>query len=397
MRAIPLLWIMAVHLGLNLVGMHGLPALLPRFMEVWALSASEAGLLAGMPALSSIFAILITIGSDRFDARRLVIAGSLANAVGFLGFGLLADGFWSALVFRAVQGIGFAWIYLPGAKVIADRSDPRSAPRATALYISTFPIVASLSFVLIAWISALAGWRIAFCFPGITAIVAALLVLLLVEPRPVKPGSGRSLDLVPVFANRAAIRLVFANFCHTIELLAVRGWMVAFFVFAATISPGAPGWDWPLLATLLTLLGAPMSMIGSWLGERTGMARISAISLVLSGGAGCLLGFAADWPFWLLFLGPILVQNMFILMDSGTLAGGVVETTDPEQRGRALALHAFANAVGSFVGPVLFGIVLEASGGTTSVNAWGIAFLSIGLIAFLGAIAAAGAASRRRT
>ena len=41
--------IMAVHLGLNLVGLHGLAALLPFFIAEWSLSASQAGWLSGIP------------------------------------------------------------------------------------------------------------------------------------------------------------------------------------------------------------------------------------------------------------------------------------------------------------------------------------------------------------
>ena len=390
MKSRHLLWIMSAHLGLNLIGLHGLPALLTDFIALWSLSESEAGWLAGAPYFSSIFAIVASIGSDRFDARRLVIAGSIANAAGFLGFALLADGFWSGLVFRLLQGIGFAWIYVPGVKVIADRTSPGEEARSGALYISTFPIAASCSYVTTAWLDAAVGWRLAFAVPGIAALVAALLVWSLIAPRPTEEGERASLDIRPVLANRDAMRLILANFGHSIELLALRSWMVAFFVFAATTDGGAPGWNWPLLAMILTLLGAPMGMVGSWLGARMGMAQVSALSLVLSGAAACVVGFAADWPFWLLLLGPVLIHNLFVLMDAGTLAGGVIEVSGPDLRGRALAVHAFANAAGGFVGPALFGIVLEVSGGAGSVNAWGYAFASIGIVAILGAVAAAG-------
>lgn len=386
--------IMAVHLGLNLVGLHGLAALLPFFIAEWSLSASQAGWLSGIPYLLSILAILVGIGTDRFDARILVIAGSLANAIGFLGFALFADGFWSGLVFRAIQGIGFAWIYMPGAKVISDRGGRDGAPGAVGFYISSFPIVASFSFICVDALAALAGWRVAFAVPGATALVSALVVWLLVEPRPVGGGSLASLDLRPVFANRRATRLIVANFCHSFELLAVRGWMVALFAFAATRESGAPDWNWPLLATVLTLIGAPMSMIGAWFGSRIGMARISAVALFLSGAASCLVGVAADWPFWLFFLGPVLAQNLFVLMDSGALAGGVVEETRSDVRGRTMAVLAFANVVGSFAGPVLFGTVLEAAGGTFSPAAWSVAYGVVGAVAVAGGIVALGAVRR---
>ena len=395
MKSRHLLWIMSAHLGLNLIGLHGLPALLTDFIALWSLSESEAGWLAGAPYFSSIFAIVVSIGSDRFDARRLVIAGSVANAVGYLGFALLADGFWSGLGFRLIQGIGFAWIYMPGVKVIADRTPPGEEAWSAAFYISTFPLAASCSYVTTYWLDAAMGWRVAFFVPGIGAVVAALLVWSLIPPKPAAGGGGASLDIRPVFANRDAMRLILANFGHSIELLALRSWMVAFFVFAATMDIGAPDWNWPLLAMLLTLLGAPMSMVGTWFAGRLGMAQVSALSLLLSGAAACIVGFAADWPFWLLLFGPVLIHNLFVLMDSGTLAGGVIEVSGPELRGRALAVHAFANAAGGFVGPALFGIALETSGGAASVNAWGYAFASIGVVAILGAVSAASVSRRK--
>ena len=389
MKSRILLWIMCGHLGLNLIGLHGLPALLPDFIGRWSLSESEAGWLAGAPYFSSLFAILVSIGSDRFDARRLVVAGSLANAAGFLGFAILADGFWAGFGFRLLQGIGFAWVYMPGVKVIADRTPPGEEARAGAFYISTFPIAASCSYVTTYWLDAVVGWRLAFAFPGIAAVVAALLVWSMIAPKTAAGGGGASLDLRPVFANRNAMKVILANFGHSIELLALRSWLVAFFVFVAMTDGGAPDWNWPLLATALTLIGAPMGMVGSWLGARFGMAQVSALSLLLSGTAACVVGFAADWPFWLLLLGPVLFHNLFVLMDAGTLAGGVIEVSSPELRGRALALHAFANAAGAFVGPALFGIVLETTGGAASVNAWGYAFATAGVVAIMGAVSAA--------
>ena len=382
-----LLAVMAAQLGLNLLGLHGLAAVLPDFIALWSLSESEAGWLSGAPYVCSLLAIPILIGSDRFDARRLVIAGSLANAVGFLGFALLADGFWSGLAFRMIQGIGFAWTYMPGVKVIADRAQPGTEARTGAFYISTFPIVASSSYVCIAWLADLWGWRVAFLAPGLASSAAAVLVWSAIPPRAAAGGRA-SFDLRPVLSNRPAVLLILANFCHSVQLLALRGWMVAFFAYAATVSPGAPAWDWALLATMLTFLGAPMSMAAGWLGARRGMARVSAWALAVSGTAACVVGFAAEWPFWLLFLGPVLMHNLFVVTSSGSLGGGIVESVGADLRGRAMAVHAFANAFGAFVGPVLFGVALESAGGVGVTGAWGAAFAVVGATAFVGAILA---------
>ncbi|MDP7546378.1 MAG: hypothetical protein QGF20_03715 [Alphaproteobacteria bacterium] len=47
-----LLILMCTFLGLTLLGMHAVPALLPLFVEMWSLSNTEAGWIAGIPYLT---------------------------------------------------------------------------------------------------------------------------------------------------------------------------------------------------------------------------------------------------------------------------------------------------------------------------------------------------------
>jgi MFS family permease len=48
---------------------------------------------------------------------------------------------------------------------------------------------------------------------------------------------------------------------------------------------------------------------------------------------------------------------------------------------------AFANAIGSFIGPLLFGFVLDISGGRQDPYAWGLAFMSLSLCVIIGVAA----------
>ena len=47
---------------------------------------------------------------------------------------------------------------------------------------------------------------------------------------------------------------------------------------------------------------------------------------------------------------------------------------------------ALANAAGGLVGPVLFGMVLDATGGPGSISGWGWAFASIGFSVIAGGL-----------
>ncbi len=102
------------------------PALLPDMMRRWTLSNSEAGWItsAFYAAYMVSVPVLVTL-TDRIDAKRVYLFGVGATVVGHLLFGLLADGFWSALSLRALAGLGWAGTYMTGLKLLADQVDAR--------------------------------------------------------------------------------------------------------------------------------------------------------------------------------------------------------------------------------------------------------------------------------
>ena len=79
------------------------------------LSYGEAGLMASAYAIGYMLAApVLTTLTDRLDARRILILGSLLNAAGAVGFGLFAEA-WSRRCFcGALTGLGFAGAYMPG-------------------------------------------------------------------------------------------------------------------------------------------------------------------------------------------------------------------------------------------------------------------------------------------
>ena len=57
-----------------------------------------------------------------------------------------------------------------------------------------------------------------------------------------------------------------------------------------------------------------------------------------------------------------------------------LDPTAPGQRGATMAVHSFIGFAGAFVGPLVFGVVLDLAGGRESLFAWGLAFASSGLV-----------------
>lgn len=385
----PLIILFCGFLWLTLLGMHAVPALLPTFVAVWSLSNTEAGWLAGISYLTYMLGVAFVGVTDRIDARRLLILGALINAVGYGGMGLVDD-YLGALFFRALQGLGFAWTYLPGVKAISDRIAGPDKGRATSIYVSSFAIGSSFSVLIAAEIGAAFGWQWAFGLPALSNLAAAALIWRLLPPvRLAFAARPRRLlpNFRPVLRNRPALGFIIGSFAHNFELIAVRSWTVAFLTWAVVARPDlAGGLPVPLVATLLILIGVPTSIAGGEAGHRIGHARAVFLTMTASALAALLVGFSAAWPIWA-FAGLILTHNLLLLADSGTLNAGAINAAEPAERGNTVAAFGVAAAAGGLAGPVLFGVILDHTGGGGEPQSWGWAFASLGLIMLVGAAA----------
>jgi MFS family permease len=107
----------------NLLPHVTVPAVMPQhLMPLWSLSGAQAGLMASAFAFGYMLAVpVLTTLTDRIDARLILLVGSTATALATLGFGLFADGLWSATLIWGLAGVGFAGAYMPGLKALTDR------------------------------------------------------------------------------------------------------------------------------------------------------------------------------------------------------------------------------------------------------------------------------------
>ena len=384
-----LVTLMCAFLCLTLLGMHSVPALLPLFADMWSLNYTEAGWLAGMNYLAYLFGVAFVGVTDRMDARRLLILGALLNVLGYGGMGM-AEGYWSALAFRAVQGLGFAWTYFPGIKAMSDRIPGAAKGRAAAIYVSSFAVGSSLSVWIAAEITTAYGWQWAFVVPAIGNLLAAALLWRCLPPVDFDPNPQTHKllpDFRPVLRNRASVGYVIASFAHNFELQGIRSWTVTFLAWTAMARPDLPtDFNAPLAAMLLILIGVPTSFVGAEFGHRIGYARTSFLAMTLSALFALLVGHAAAWPLWA-FAGIVVAHNLLVLVDSGTLNGGAVNTATPAQRGNTVAAFGTASAAGGLLGPVLLGAILDATGGGRSADSWGWAFALLGVTVLAGGIA----------
>ena len=355
-------------------------------MQRWSLSNSEAGWItaAFYGAYMLAVPVLVTL-TDRVDPKRVYLFGVGCTILGHLLFGWLADGFWSALLLRALTGIGWAGTYMTGLKLLADRVDPRLMSRAVTGHAASIGISGAASFACADLLDGLFGWRVAFVMVAGTAALAWLLVAWRVPARespkaPVKPADGGSLyDFRPVLANRSAMAYALAYCVHTLEMNAIRGWGVAFLGYVALAAGGAP----PALApttvlTLLALAGTVASIAGNEASIRIGRRRLVTVAMAGSALVAGSIGWLGTGSY-LVAVGLVFLWGMVAWLDSSSLTAGTAGTADPARRGATLAIHSMLGYAGGFVGPLMVGFILDLSGGMSTAG-WTAAFASIAVL-----------------
>ena len=368
-----------------MLGFSTYAALLPQLRDAWGMSNAEAGIVSGMFFAGYIGTVsLWTALTDRVDARRIYLAGSIFAALGSAGFGFLARGFASAVLFQVLFGVGIAATYMPGLRLLSDRISGPYQSRYIAFYTSFFGIGTALSYAMAGFIAASHGPSAAFLVSAAGPVVAGALVYAL-QPKPAPGGVRFSLrSLFPVaawrrvLADRASAGYTLGYMAHCLELFGSRAWMVAFLAFSASQHHGdSYPWSGPVIAAVVNLLAVPASILGNEVALRIGRRRWILIVMASSGTSGLILAAAAPWH-WALVLALLVGYSMLVMAESGTLTAGLVGAAPTELRGAAMGLYSLTGFAGGLLGPVVFGTALDLAGGASSAAAWIVAYGAIG-------------------
>lgn len=358
----------------NLLPHVVVPAIMAQhLMPLWQLSGSEAGLMASAFAFGYMLAVpLLTTLTDRVDARGILMAGSALSGLATLGFGLFANGLWSAIPLWGLAGIGFAGAYMPGLKALTDRLAPGETSRSITFYTASYSFGVGLSFLVSQLVADRFGWRAAFFVTGLGP-VAMIAVCLAMPPAKPPPSQRRLLDFRPVFQNRPALGYVLGYGAHCFELYGMRTWIVAFWTFVVARNGGSAILSPIAVSVLVTVLAMPASIFGNEAALRFGRHR--AISVVMAASAVMLLLLGASTalaPALLLTL--VLVHAVTLNGDSGALTSGMTANAEPTLRGATMALHSSVGFGMSAVGAWATGVALDAAGGPDSASGWTAAF-----------------------
>ena len=349
------------------------------------LSDGQMGWLATAFALAYSATVLV-LGriADRTDRRRLYALGIVVWSVG-TAFGGAALGFVSFVVTRLVVGMGQAAAGATNGPLIADYIPP--ARRATTMGIVAMGAVIGVFFGLFLGAAGIGafGWRITFAVLGALGLGFAALFHALVQEPPRGWSEGRTQEggeqpglgaaLATIAKLRSFRHLTAGAILASMALFAGAQWGPAFFErvhgftnMQAALAAGGIG----LLATLGAVAGGVL-IDRMWGRDARGALLLPA--------ACCAVAFPASLAAYLSSSSeiavPLLALAMVLALVHTPAVGAVTQALAPlRMRGLISAvLNSLLTLFGLGVGPLLAGLVSDASGGDNGI-ALGLAWSS---------------------
>lgn len=361
----------------SMAGFALVPSLLPGLSRQWSLSATQAGWLSGFFFLGYILAVPVLVSlTDRVDARRVYLVCATVGGLAQAGFAAFAEGLGSALACWGLAGLGLAGTYMPGLKALTDRLPVGVQSRGTAFYTATFGVGAGLSYLWVELLQNVLPWRTLFVIGAACAVLSVMLVWLGVPSGNIVSGErGMREHWRSVVGDRRILAFCGGYFGHNWELFGFRAWLVAYLTWAQATRPDAwtsmPG----LIAAGATFLAVPASILGNEGAQRWGRRRWLTRVMPLSCALALVVSLAGDLSRGLL-VPLLLVYGMSMNLDSAALTAGLLTETSVDKRGTALALYSSIGFAGGLIGPVAFGVAVDAFGRDNSTG-WAAGFVTL--------------------
>lgn len=367
-------------------------AVLPLLKAEWGMNNTMAGSVFSVYQLGYIASgVVLSALTDRLNTRNIFITAALWSGTANLFFAFYAHDYASAMVLRALTGIGMGGTYMPGLKLVAERFEPSKRGRAVGIYVGALVLGASLSLALTGAVASVAGWRLAFVACSAGVYVGALLSLFVFRGyRPAVHEKSDQSFQKEIVRNKPAFLMILGYGSHMWEMYGMRGWLAPFFAALlmnhGTTREAATGWGATAAAAIVGIGTFSTALTGT-LSDRLG--RTKTITLVMLGSAATsfCFGWLVNGP-PLLAVAVGLVYGYLVVAESPVFSTGLTELVAPGYLGAAMGLQSLVGYSLGMISPTVFGWALDLCRGWEPLpgfsGEWGVAFATAGAGALTG-------------
>ncbi len=337
----------------------------------WLTVSVQLGFVAGALA-----AAVLNL-ADRVPAHLLVAACAVVAAGATAAVAALAHGPAAAVPLRFVTGVALAGVYPPGLKLMTSWFD-RGRGLALGVLVGALTLGSALPQLINA--SGALPWRAVLLVAAGCALAGAAIAARLVRPGPLATAAPpfRPRYVLALFRERGPRLANLGYFGHMWELYAVWTWLPAYLA-ASTARTGSPVPVGVAAFAAIGVAGVAGCLLGGWLGDRVGRARLAALAMLTSATCCVAAAFAFGGP-PLVVLALALVWGAAVIADSGLFSACTSQVVDPRYTGTALTTQ-------TAVGFLLTVVTIQATPLVAERAGWPVAVALLGLGPVAGAVA----------
>ena len=299
----------------------------------------QFGFIAGTLAFA-LFAV-----ADRFDPSKVFFVSSTLAAISNLAIIWFATNTTSLFVLRFITGFFLAGIYPVGMKIASDWYE-KGLGKALGYLVGALVVGTAFPHLLKSDLYNL-PWKEVMVFTSCFAFIGGLMIVLFVGDGPYrKPATHfQGSAMFRVFRSPNFRSAAFGYFGHMWELYTFWAFVPVMLSFHADHRiTNIPLWSFIIIA-----IGGVSCVIGGYVSQKIGSARVAFYSLLCSG-ICCLASFSFFHLPLPLFILLMLVWGFFVIADSPQFSALVSQTAVPQYRGTALTIVTsigFAITIGS--------------------------------------------------
>ena len=368
-------------------------AVLPLLKDEWQMSNTMAGSIFSVYQLGYIISgVILSTLADRFSSKKIFIVSAIWSGIANILFAVYAHDYTSAMILRALTGIGMGGTYMPGLKLVAEKFPSSQRGKAIGIYVGSLVMGASLSLLITGTITSLTDWRTAFVCCSIGVFLGVVLSFAVFKGYRFSPDCKQPDEtyMTAVVKNRPAMLMILGYGSHMWEMYGMRSWLAPFFT-ATLIQYGfaggkATGWG-ATASALIVGVGAFSTAITGGLSDRIGRTKTISIVMVASASISLIFGWLINVSPWLT-LAVGFIYGYLIVAESPVFSTGLTELVTPAYLGAAMGIQSLVGYSLGMISPTVFGWALDMYKGWEPVKGvngeWGIGFATCGIGALAG-------------
>ncbi len=362
---------------------------LPLFAAFLVWGAGSGAQTLGRPLLafefsSSVFLVTLLISSlalsrivagpitgfliDRTGRRPIAAMGSSIRAACSVG-DVFAQNYWQFFALEFVGAIGLTMFNTTSIVMVADLSETENRGRAVALRTTALKVGQVAGPLLAAGVAYFFGLRYVFLVNAVAKIIVTFIIIrMMAETRPEPEGplrGGRERPAASLSGARAILPQLLTPAFASLALctfgihVMTQGVFQSLFPIQSKVQAGLTDGDVGVLISIASIVTLLFALPNGFIVDRYGRKPALVPGLLLLAAAGCLLAVSRDYP------GALMVALVYGVGQSMTIGASQTFAMDlaPEhQRGAFMGTWTVFQNLGSFVGPLAAGAIVDAWG-----------------------------------